>query len=105
MVLKSNLTKERGGYYHKTLGQFKNEHDAMVAWFKPTLPDMSDILSAYLNEAKDCTITFDSWCSEFGYNNDSIKALNIYHECQKIRDDLVNLFGYKLFEQLCSLEH
>ena len=99
------VKKERGGYYNYRNSEFIKEFEAMVAWFKPTRPHIADVLYGYLSDARDVNITHQCWCSEFGYDSDSISGLNVYLECQRVRDELIKLFGYTLFEELCSLEH
>lgn len=35
---------------------------------------------------------FEEWCEEYGYNNDSIKALKIYEACCKQTAEFKNIF-------------
>jgi hypothetical protein len=37
------------------------------------------------------TYEFNDFCSEYGYSNDSIKALRIYNECKKTLSKLLDL--------------
>lgn len=77
----------------------------MIKWFRPAQLEIADVLATYLSDAHSSDMTHEGWCSEFGYDPDSIKSLNIYLACQKIRDGLIKLFGYKLFNDLTTLEH
>jgi hypothetical protein len=63
-------------------------------------PEKIDVLDSLLNDAKAGEMSFDEFCSEFGYDNDSIKHLKIHKECQKITDNIYNLFSENEFDEL-----
>lgn len=67
----------------------------------PKRPDVLGPLHSILldgDTAGQCT--FNEWCGEFGYDNDSIKACDTYDACQKTHDQLHRLFTR---EQLAKL--
>ena len=104
--LASNIQKDRNGFYNKISGDFKNMYDAAKAnWLKTVTPDGADVMYSLLMDAGYGTETFDDFCDNLGYSNDSIKALNIYLKCQKIKASLIKLLGYQNFEELSKLEH
>jgi hypothetical protein len=48
---------------------------------KPNAPHVTDVLYSLVSDAQAEHMSFSDWCSDFGYDDDSIKALNIYREC------------------------
>ena len=59
---------------------------------KPISPRAADVLYCILSdaEAEDCS--FSDWCDMFCYDYDSIKALEIYRECEKTGRELRRIF-------------
>lgn len=55
-----------------------------------------------INEEKQNTLyDFENFCMDFGYSTDSIKAFNIYTECQKQQKELFELIPEeKIREQI-----
>jgi hypothetical protein len=69
-------------------------------------PSVADVLSCLLSDTRACTTTFDDWCSDYGENNDSLKALNTYLACQRNGSKVTRLLGsVKLVEELSEKEH
>lgn len=56
-------------------------------------PEMLEVLECLVSDATSSSMSFEEWCAEFGYNNDSIKDLKSYNECVKIGEKLHYLFG------------
>jgi hypothetical protein len=55
----------------------------------------SDLLGAFdciLRDAESGQESFNEFCGEFGYDNDSIKALRIWEACKETREKLVRIF-------------
>jgi hypothetical protein len=80
------------------------EYWASVA--NPKLRSKYDILNAFYCFVSDCVAGidgFDDFCSEFRYNNDSIKAHNIYKACQKSLKKLKRIYDGDLYELLNKL--
>jgi hypothetical protein len=50
---------------------------------KPVTPKLDDILYCLVMDSSALDMPFNDWCSEFGYNTDSIKANDIYRVCQE----------------------
>lgn len=61
------------------------------------IPDEMDIIHELFYEAHNeaCYTTFKEWCDNCGYDNDSIKALKIYHSCKRLA---------RAFKRLCTPE-
>jgi len=101
-IVKEGLNK----YYNKITNEIKNQFDAAKAnWLKVVTPEDADVMYSLLMDAGCSIESFDDFCENLGYSNDSIKALNIYLKCQKTKASLVKLLGYKNFEELSKLEH
>ena len=77
--------------YYMGIGNRKNN--------KPTLPKSADVLSSLFT---DCTQgeDFKDWCSNFGFDSDSIKAMKIYEACQVNETKLKNVLSNEVFKQL-----
>jgi hypothetical protein len=66
----------------------KNRHklymDVLVQVSKPVTPKLDDVLACLVRDAVGSAAqTFDDWCSDYGYDTDSRKALDIYIACQE----------------------
>lgn len=48
---------------------------------KPKKPSVADVLYALFMDASASDYNFSDWCDEYGYSDDSIKALNVYKDC------------------------
>lgn len=45
-------------------------------------PKANEVLACYCREGIDAEMSFSDWCATFGYDSDSISALNTYHACE-----------------------
>lgn len=63
-------------------------------------PKLVDVMHGLLMDAQGANQSFEHWCADYGYSDDSIKALDIYHECQKTRDKLAKAFDSVTLEKL-----
>lgn len=65
----------------------KNRHrlciDVLVQVSKPVAPKFDSVLACLVQDAIGSAQTFDDWCSDFGYDTDSRKALQTYLDCQE----------------------
>lgn len=70
----------------------------------PKRPDILGPLHSMLLDGDSAAQnTFTEWCSEFGYDNDSIKARGIYDACQKAHDQLHRMFTREQVAKLNEL--
>ena len=66
-------------------------------------PDVMEVLECLVS---DCSVLdssgggFLDWCNEYGYSDDSIKALRTYETIQNQAKRLEKLFGRELYETL-----
>lgn len=56
-------------------------------------PRLEDILHCLFLDAQAHDVSFQDWCSDFGYNSDSIKAKKIYDACLESYYDLKKALG------------
>ena len=69
---------------------------------RPRKPRKKDILySMVMEDVSD--LSFDDFCNEFGYDNDSIKALKIYKNCKKQTEIYYEMFDMEEREALREL--
>lgn len=69
---------------------------------KPEKPTKEVILSAMIMDDVS-NLDFDDFCSEFSYNNDSIKALKVYEACKRETKAYYNMFDSEEREVLREL--
>lgn len=76
---------------------------------KGTPPTAGEVLESLASDAMsfgpECNaITFNDWCSDYGYSTDSISALKCYQASQSQSRRLRELVGPELFARLLSGE-
>lgn len=63
-------------------------------WLKPVAPQAASVLYSVLSDAQGAEQNFLDWCSDFGYDSDSMKAYKVYTACcellQKVRAFFTN---------------
>jgi glucan biosynthesis protein len=60
-------------------------------------PKMVGVLECLQSDCQSTEYSFDEFCGEFGYDQDSIKALKTYKACGKIKDKVHKFFGADYF--------
>lgn len=120
-ILNPMVSREKGRFFYKTGAGiwFKNEAELIQAGLL-NLPNAVgsseqkqermfslgvDFLHCVLSDASGAENSFKEWASDYGYSDDSIKALNIYRQCQEIRSELLRFLGMELLRELAGLEH
>jgi len=67
-------------------------------------PEACEVLAAYCRDGRDADCAYGDWCSDFGYDEDSRKALETYLACQEGgRKALRVIKDRKLFEAFADL--
>ena len=51
---------------------------------KPKKPAVADVLYSLFNDASAADENFHDWCANYGFSDDSIKAMNTYKQCLDI---------------------
>lgn len=66
---------------------------AIAAAFALSTPDLHGVIYSLLSDAAAGNETFPDFCSNYGYDEDSRKALETYLKCQTIGADLRRVLG------------
>lgn len=66
----------------------------------PVKPKNSDIMYSLLMDSEAGNYSFQDFCNNFGYSSESIKAFNIYQECEKISKNLRKVFTSEQLQQM-----
>lgn len=59
---------------------------------KPQAPHVADVLHSLILDSSAVGQSFRDWCVDYGYSDDSIKALAKYRACQESADTLRRIF-------------
>ncbi len=98
--------KKRGTTYSGPLGDANSiEKATAMGYTKPVTPDVADVVFSLVMDASCGEYTFNDWCSEFGYDTDSRKALDTYLQCQENSVKVRKLLTSPTFNSLSGLEH
>jgi hypothetical protein len=67
---------------------------------KPIAPHAADVLQSLILDGEAVNESFLDWCANYGYSDDSIKALNTYNECCKTGEILRKFFPREALQAL-----
>lgn len=67
-------------------------------------PTAYDLLYCLQLDSRAIDTSFEYWCSDFGYDNDSIKALNTYQTCCENAKKLQKALGSALYRELMEAQ-
>jgi len=67
---------------------------------KPILPELENVVWCFLLDSEVIDYDFKDWCANFGYDEDSIKANNIYKECMEVALKMIRSLGSENLEKL-----
>lgn len=70
---------------------------------KPRKPKVADVLHSMILDASAADDNFHDWCANFGYSDDSIKAMNIYKACLETAQALRKHFSPDTLRQVREL--
>lgn len=74
-------TNFRGREYGKTNKKPENSVRLEDAQCWAHVPNIDDVLNCLFSDARAGAESFNEFCSNFGYSNDSLKALDTYRAC------------------------
>lgn len=60
--------------------------------FRPQAPHAADVLHSLVLDSTAADMCFADWCSDYGYSDDSISALETYRQCCNAARDLRRVF-------------
>ena len=87
----------------------KNADHNSIAWQdmlkmkKPKAPHIESVLYSLVMDGEAVSMSFIDWCSDFGYSEDSRKALATYEACCECGRKLRNLFTPVQREKLAGI--
>ena len=67
---------------------------------KPVTPHAAGVLYSLILDSSAVEQSFSNWCSEYGYDDDSRKALATYEACQANADKLARIFDHATREAI-----
>lgn len=70
---------------------------------KPKKPKVADVLHSLIMDASAADENFHDWCANYGYSDDSIKAMNTYKACLEIAVALRKHFSPDTLRQVREL--
>lgn len=82
-------------------GKSWEDHTVTVGAYEPSA---ADVVSSLVLDGSACDETFEDWCSNFGSDTDSRKALETYLACQEGGKKIRRLLGAD-FDKFAQLEH
>lgn len=106
---KMNLTRDEEGMLYAMNSRPRADfHDkalqaslcAKLAIAQKVSPTLADVLHSLLMDSSAADETFSVWCANYGYSDDSIKALETYQACVKEGQALAKAFTPAELNQL-----
>lgn len=70
---------------------------------RPKKPKVADVLHSLIMDASAADANFHDWCANFGYSDDSIKAMNTYKACLEVAVALRKHFSADTLHQVREL--
>lgn len=70
---------------------------------RPKKPKVADVLHSLIMDASAADENFHDWCANFGYSDDSIKAMNTYKACLEVAVALRKHFSADTLHQVREL--
>jgi hypothetical protein len=98
-----SFKKEFDTQYYTGTGLRKKVGKGYLAQVKPVAPSAASILHSLLSDGQALETSFEYWCSDYGFDSDSISALNTYKACCEIGKKLNMFFNHEEREQLAKL--
>lgn len=69
---------------------------------KPLPPTATEVLSCIVRDGEAQHMSFHDWASDFGYDTDSLSALNTYNQCGETGRELTKVCGRELLTKLAE---
>lgn len=92
--------KEINTDFFTGLGLRKKAGSGYLKTMLPKAPSAASVLHSLLSDASAIETSFDYWCSDYGYDSDSLKALNTYQACCEVGKKVNSFFSAAEREQL-----
>lgn len=80
-------------------------HKPKTSWATPTpkKPKVADVMHSLIMDASAADENFHDWCANYGYSDDSIKAMNTYKACLEVAVALRKHFSPDTLRQVREL--
>ena len=88
-------------FFRLSIIEFEKEKKKLEKEYKN--PDLLALLDCLIMDSRAVDQSFSEWCSELGYNDDSIKHLKIYENCIKQGEEFFKVFGKNDIEKIENL--
>ena len=82
---------------------FSSSLAARIAKVQKVAPSPAEVLANACREGLDADESFENWCANFGYDEDSRKAEQAYHECTEAGRRARRLVGSENYHKLAEL--
>lgn len=98
----STFDKSRVMYDYKNASA-RNRQYHLDSLAKPFAPFAASVLYALINDAQASDQSFNSWCADYGYDSDSMKAFKLYQACCETGEKLNSIFSRQQISELAEL--
>ena len=89
--------------FYTGIGHRKPNQRAYDKTPRPVTPTAASVLYSLLADASADGESFSDWCTNYGYDTDSRKALAMYLECQETAAKLARLFNREQRAELYTM--
>jgi hypothetical protein len=92
----TDITYKMGSGHVEELNRQDKMHQenlAATVMPKPKAPDVATVVHSLVLDSSACDNSHADWCANFGYDEDSRKAMDIYLACQRNGTTLRKFFG------------
>ena len=103
----TELAQKSGRSKSSELVRWKAKHPGEFCTVEPfglvKKPTAADLLYSLIADSGACNDSFDEWCSDYGYDTDSRKAMDIYIACQTNASKLRKAMSRDLIAQCAAI--
>ena len=90
----------KGYRAEKTLRPGTLAFERQEAQKRAVTPAIADVVHSLILDASAADENFHDWCENYGYSDDSIKALNTYKQCLETAAALLKYLGRETLEKV-----
>jgi hypothetical protein len=93
-------------YKHSIMREYKGSSmlaSKLAAYAKPVKPEILGVLHSTIIDSEALNSSFSDWCDNFGYDTDSLKALNIYQACTENAKKIKKIINNATMETIKEL--
>jgi len=95
----SRLSQDEKEVVVKCLRMRMSHHELICKPLFREIPSQDDILDCLFLDHDAGQLSFDDFCFDFGYDNDSLKALDVYRQCAETTQKVRKLTQLKLIKR------